>query len=196
MRRTGLTQDPQFNTITVKSIRGIGQQPVTINSDIEMSKLTQLSLCKLNILLEDTSDTGFTIDIDENKPTSLVIKRMINSEIKESGILYDTQFNRPDSELLISPLFTLPEEQTDAIQYYLKNSNFILQICSNQETNFTLPPLLTNGSFDNTQIRISNTNNNLINIIFEENIIIQMTQERISLVWKKENDKYKWIYVP
>ena len=38
-----------------------------------MSKLTKLSLCKLNILLEDSIDTGFTIDIDEqNLPVMLI----------------------------------------------------------------------------------------------------------------------------
>ena len=197
MRRTGQTQDPDFNTITVKKIRGSGQNSITVLSDIDILKPSQLSVTQLRISQEDDKQKGFILDIDENRPTTLIIKRVINDTILDQGVLYDTEFNKPDGVLYISPVYTLPEKESDALDFIMNNMTHILCFDTQEEnTSFTLNGLSTNGADDYKQLRISNLSLYPINIVFEGNTLIQMYQERVSLVWCKRDTVYSWVYVP
>jgi hypothetical protein len=197
MRRTGQTQDPDFNTITVKKIKASGQNSITVLSDIDILKPSQLSVTQLRISQEDDKQKGFILDIDENRPTTLIIKRVLNDIVLDQGILYDTEFNKPDGILYISPVFTLPEQESNALDFMMNNMSFIICLDTQQEnTSFTLSPLTIYGADDYKQIRISNLSLYPINIVFEGNTLIQMYHERVSLVWCKRDTVYSWVYVP
>jgi hypothetical protein len=197
MRRTGQTQDPDFNTVTIKKIRGSGQNSITVLSDIDILKPSQLSVTQLRIAQEDNKAKGFILDIDENRPTTLIIKRVINDTVLDQGVLYDTEFNKPEGLLYISPLYTLPEQENNALDFMMNNMTHIICLYTQEEnTSFTLQGLTTGGADDYKQIRISNLSLYPINIMFEGNTLIQMYQERVSLVWCKRDTVYSWVYVP
>jgi hypothetical protein len=196
MRRTATTQDPEFNLLNVKRIRSSGNYPITIISDTEIIKPAILSLTQLQFIQENNKLNGFLLDIDENNPNTLVIKKIINDTIVDTGILYDTEFNKPDNKLFISPIFTLPADESKAFSFLQQNTDYILLLNPTENTSLSLFTLTDNSFNDYKQIRISNLGDFTISIKYNNNIIIEMSTERISLVWCKSGDNYTWVYVP
>lgn len=197
MRRSAFTQDPEFNTVTLRKLRATGQNTINIISDTEILKPNILTVAQLRFTNEDDKSKGFILDIDENNPKTLIIKQFVNNEIIDTGILYDTEFNKPEGVLYISPTFSLPEENELAKEYITNKPDHILMISSDvDERLFELMPLNTDGSSDYKHVRISNNGNHTIRIVYNNTILIEMLQERVSLVWCKKGFEYTWVYVP
>ena len=196
-RSTGISLDPNFNLITVRRIRGQGQNPIIIQSDTEFIPPAVVSVTQLKILQSNNTSQGFLLDIDEIKPTALVIKRIGKTGILNQGTLYDTEFNKPDNVLYASRSFLIPNEQSAALTFYNSNTNFILSLQPIREgCSFSLPTLLITGEDDNRQIRISNISLYTLNLTFKGNIILELFQERVSLIWCKRDNDYTWVYIP
>ncbi len=200
MKKTSgnISQDPSFNTISVRRIRSAGTNGIEILSDVQLRKPSALSVSQLKILHEtEDINTSFVLDIDEGNPNTLVIRKLENETVIDTGILYDTQFNKPEggSVLYISPIFSLPAEVQEAKDYILANPSKLLVVECTEPTTISVPSLKTTGEDDCKQIRISNISLFPLVIQHLNTTVIEMFQERVSIVWCQRGGIYSWMYV-
>ena len=204
-----ISQDPTFNSVTLRRLRATGVNTIQVTSDIEVLKPNTLSVSQLRIIqntpsvvetraLNFNENTSFVIDIDEQNPNTLVIRKMENETVVDTGVLYDTQFNKPDggAVLFVSPTFSLPAEFNDFNSYLLENPSKVLLIEPTAPTSITLPTFKTTGEDDFKQIRISNLSFFPVTLMYNEEHIVEMFHERISVVWCQKGGNYTWNYVP
>ncbi len=212
MRKSGnISQDPSFNTVYLKKLRANGgTNNIEVYSNFEIKRPNTLTVSQLKIIqdsesdninkdvLKENSSTSFVIDIDEANPNTLVIRKFENDFVVDTGVLYDTQFNKPDGGpvLYISPTFQLPLHYEEAYSYLVENPSKLLVLELTEETQFSLPTFKQTGEDDFRQIRISNTSFFPLKIFHNATQIVEMFHERISIVWCQKGGIYSWIYVP
>jgi hypothetical protein len=195
--------DPVFNSVTLRRLRGVGTHQIEIPSNVLIKKPNTLTLSQLRFIqdataLPNTEKISFLIDIDEKNPNTLVIRKFEDEKIVDSGVLYDTKFNKPDggAVLYISPTFTLPNEINDLYTYILENPSKLFVVDATESTSITLPTFKTTGEDDLKQIRISNVSLFPITIVHKAGIVVEMFHERISLSWSQRGGEYSWNYIP
>ena len=83
-----ISQDQTFNSVTLRRLRATGTNTIDITSDIHIKEPASLSVAQLRIiqhapkLIEtrslngNSANTSFVIDIDEQNPNTLVIRKM------------------------------------------------------------------------------------------------------------------------
>jgi len=199
MKKTSgqISQDPSFNTLAIRRLRSSGTNGIEILSDVRLRKPNALSVSQLKILHETDDKASFIIDIDEENPNTLVIRKVENETIVDSGVLYDTNFNKPEggSVLYISPVFILPAEIEVAIEYISQNPSKLLVVECTEPTIIKVPSLKTTGEDDCKQIRISNISLFPLVIQHLNTTVIEMFQERVSIVWCQRGGVYNWVYI-
>ncbi len=205
-----ISQDPSFNSVSLRRLRATGTNNIEIYSNVEIKKPNSLSVSQLKIVQDSGSNivetralksnptTSFVIDIDEDNPNTLVIRKLENEFVVDTGVLYDTQFNKPDggAVLYISPTFELPQNYDEAYNYLLENPSKILVVELTEPTQFSLPTLKNTGEDDFKQIRIANTSFFPLLLFHNATQVVEMFHERISIVWCQRGGIYSWIYIP
>ena len=204
----GVSQNPSFNSVSLRRLRAAGANNIEIYSDVEIKQPNSLTVSQLKFIQENDvintvnvgspSTTSFIIDIDERNPNTLVIRKLENNLVVDTGILYDTQFNKPDggATVYLSPIFELPQENNEASTYLLENPSKVLVVNLTQPTQLTLPAYKVTGEDDFKQIRISNVSLFPLSLFYNGTHIIEMFHERISVVWCQKGGIYTWIYIP
>ena len=204
-----ISQDPSFNSVTLRRLRASGNNTIEITSDVEVKQPNSLSVAQLRIvqaksnILESRAlnlgaNTSFVIDIDEQNPNTLVIRKLEDETVVDTGVLYDTTFNKPDggAVLYISPTFALPNELDDLYAFMIENPSKIFVVEPTIATFITLPSFKTTGEDDFKQVRIANISYFPLSIYYNSQQIVEMFHERNSLVWSQRGGNYTWIYVP
>jgi len=197
------SMDPIFNSVTLRRLRGIGANQIEIPSNVIIKPPNTLSVAHLRFIqdanaLPNTKDISYVIDIDEKNPNTLVIRKIQSEIIIDSGVLYDTQFNKPDGGpvLYTSPKFIIPDEINDLYTYMHENPSRLFVVEATEATSINLPTFKTTGEDDAKQIRISNTSLFPITLLHISEVIVEMFNERISLVWSQRGGQYTWNYIP
>lgn len=206
-----ISQDPSFNSVTLRRLRASGTNSIQVTSDVEIQQPNSLSVAQLRIIqvsngilenqafkVNGSKNTSFVIDIDEQNPNTLVIRKLENETVIDTGVLYDTQFNKPDggAVLYISPTFTLPSALDELYTYMNENPSKIMVVEPTEPTTITLPTLKDTGEDDFKQIRIANVSYFPLTILYNSQHIVEMFHERISLVWSQRDGQYNWVYIP
>jgi len=209
-----ISQDPSFNSVSLRRLRASGSNNIEIYSNVEIKQPNSLTVSQLKFIqetngngngngietrnLKSNNKTSFIIDIDEMHPNTLVIRKLENELVVDTGVLYDTQFNKPDggAVLYVSPTFELPQEYVDASAYLLENPSKILVVHLTQSSQFILPIYKDTGEDDFKQIRISNISFFPLTLFHNGTQIVEMFHERISVVWCQKGGTYTWNYIP
>jgi hypothetical protein len=189
--------DSYFKRIYVQNILAWQQSTIQVWNNLEVMKSSYVQASKVRISNENVSSIGFMLDVDETNPNALTIQKYNNGTLLEKGIVYDTEFNKPEPAILgVSPTFILPEQQREAGVYLRNNPSDLLCITSNQNEVFEFPSLPTSIKEENRQIRISSNSEYSIQIMYSGGIIVELFQERVSFIWKEVDGRYTWVYIP
>ncbi len=189
--------DTYFKRIYIKNMLAWEQSTIRVWNNLELMKDASLQASKVMVRNENISSMGFVLDVDENKPNVLTIQQYNGTGLLEKGVVYDTQFNPPEPALMpVSPLFTLPDQQTEAGLYLRNNPNTLLLLSANDEVEFEFPCSPTPVKEEYRQVRVSNTSNTRISITYNGSTLVELFQERVSLVWTQQDGRYTWVYIP
>jgi hypothetical protein len=191
--------DAYFKRIFVKNVYAWQQSTINIWSNTELKGNAMLTAPKVRIANENVSSTGFLLDIDESNPNVLTLNQYNGANTISTGILYDTTFNKPEEQhafLYASPIFTLPDQQTEAGVYLRNNPTHMLTLTSDTNITFEFPSLPTSIKEDYRQVRITNYGNYAITVSYSGEDIVELFQERVSFIWKNMNGRYTWVYCP
>lgn len=195
--------DPVFNSVTLRRLRGVGANSIEIPSNVIIRPPNSLSVTQLRFIQDSTAlpnkeKISYVIDIDEKNPNTLVIRKLEDATVTDTGVLYDTKFNKPDGGpvLYTSPKFMIPNEINEFYTYMLENPSKLFVVEATQPTSINLPTFKTTGEDDSKQIRISNTSFFPITLLHKSGIVVEMFHERISLVWSQRGGEYLWNYIP
>jgi hypothetical protein len=189
--------DSYFKRIHVQNILAWQQSTINVWNHMELQKNASLTAPKVRIRNETNTQSGFVLDVDENKPNVLTLQQYDNTGLLEKGIVYDTHFNQPEPALMaVSPLFAIPEQQTEAGLYLRHNPNHLLLLSSMDDVTFEFPCIPTPVKEEYRQVRVSNTTGYCIRISYDGRILVELFQERVSLVWTQKDGRYTWVYIP
>jgi hypothetical protein len=192
---SNIYSDSYFKRIYVQNILSWQQSTINVWNEMNIHKPVQVP--KVKIVNEANSALGFVLDIDESNSNGLTIQKYDSSGLLEKGVVYDTEFNKPEPAVLgMSPSFMLPEQQTEAGLYLRNNPNDVLCLMARENTIFEFPSLPTWVKEPNRQVRILNMGNFLVQIKYSGEVLVELFQERVSFIWRQENGRYTWVYIP
>lgn len=195
--KTTMFSDAYFQRLYVQNIIAWQQSTINVWNNIELMNKATLTAPKVCIGNENDRSKNFCLDIDEANPNVITVNQMSTNTIISTGVLYDTTFNKPEPALLkISPTFTLPEQQTEAGLYLRFNPLDMLVLTATERVVFEFPSLPTSVKEEYRQVRILNTSNNPIVIHYGGTDVVELFQERVSLVWTQQDGRYTWVYIP
>jgi hypothetical protein len=194
-KTSNLFSDAYFQRLYVKNI--LSWQQSTINVYGELKVNNPVLAPKVKIVNEANSALGFVLDIDETNSNGLTIQKYDSSGLLEKGIVYDTEFNKPEPAILgISPRYMIPEQQTEAGLYLRNNPTDLLCLMATENTIFEFPSLPTRVKEPNRQVRLLNLGNFSLQIKYSGDVLVEIFQERVSFIWKEVDGRYTWVYIP